>query len=64
MNCRSCGTCCAARMALVGPRPLPVRISPRYSPQQARRHEVRPGITGWAQGERQEYADMGGEIRV
>ena len=36
-------------MSLVGPRPLPVRYLPRYSPQQARRHEVRPGITGWAQ---------------
>jgi len=36
-------------MALVGPRPLPVRYLPRYSPQQARRHAVRPGITGWAQ---------------
>ena len=37
------------RMALVGPRPLPTRYLPRYSPEQARRHEVRPGITGWAQ---------------
>ena len=37
------------RMSLVGPRPLPVRYLPRYSPEQARRHEVRPGITGWAQ---------------
>ena len=36
-------------MALVGPRPLLVRYLPRYSPEQARRHEVRPGITGWAQ---------------
>ena len=36
-------------MSLVGPRPLPVRYLPRYSPEQARRHEVRPGITGWAQ---------------
>ena len=36
-------------MSLVGPRPLPVRYLPRYSPQQARRHEVTPGITGWAQ---------------
>ena len=36
-------------MSLVGPRPLPVRYLPRYTPQQARRHEVRPGITGWAQ---------------
>jgi sugar transferase EpsL len=36
-------------MALVGPRPLPVRYLPRYSAHHARRHEVRPGITGWAQ---------------
>ena len=36
-------------MSLVGPRPLPTIYLPRYSPEQARRHEVRPGITGWAQ---------------
>ena len=36
-------------MSLVGPRPLPTIYLPRYSPAQARRHEVRPGITGWAQ---------------
>lgn len=36
-------------MSLVGPRPLPVCYLPRYSPEQARRHAVRPGITGWAQ---------------
>lgn len=36
-------------MSLVGPRPLPVRYLPRYSPEQARRHETLPGITGWAQ---------------
>jgi len=36
-------------MSLVGPRPLPLHYLPRYSPEQARRHEVRPGITGWAQ---------------
>lgn len=36
-------------MSLVGPRPLPVRYLPRYSPAQARRHTVTPGITGWAQ---------------
>lgn len=36
-------------MSLVGPRPLLMQYLPLYSPQQARRHEVRPGITGWAQ---------------
>lgn len=36
-------------MSLVGPRPLLMEYIPLYSPQQARRHEVRPGITGWAQ---------------
>ncbi len=36
-------------MSLVGPRPLLPRYLPRYSPEQARRHEVKPGITGWAQ---------------
>lgn len=36
-------------MSLVGPRPLLVQYLPLYNKQQARRHEVRPGITGWAQ---------------
>jgi lipopolysaccharide/colanic/teichoic acid biosynthesis glycosyltransferase len=36
-------------MSLVGPRPLLVRYLPRYSPLQRRRHEVLPGLTGWAQ---------------
>lgn len=36
-------------MALIGPRPLLVQYLPLYSQEQARRHEVRPGITGWAQ---------------
>lgn len=36
-------------MALIGPRPLLVKYLPLYSSEQARRHEVRPGISGWAQ---------------
>jgi len=36
-------------MSLVGPRPLMMQYLERYTPEQARRHEVRPGITGWAQ---------------
>ena len=36
-------------MSLVGPRPLLMEYLPLYTPRQARRHEVRPGITGWAQ---------------
>ena len=39
----------AGTMSLVGPRPLLMEYLPLYSPEQARRHEVRPGITGWAQ---------------
>ena len=35
-------------MSLVGPRPLLMDYLPHYTPEQARRHEVRPGITGWA----------------
>jgi lipopolysaccharide/colanic/teichoic acid biosynthesis glycosyltransferase len=37
------------QMSVVGPRPLLVEYLPRYNEEQARRHEVRPGITGWAQ---------------
>lgn len=36
-------------MSLVGPRPLLMEYLPLYTPRQARRHEVRPGLTGWAQ---------------
>jgi len=36
-------------MSLVGPRPLLIEYLDRYTPEQARRHEVRPGITGWSQ---------------
>lgn len=37
------------QMSLVGPRPLPLRYLSRYTPDERRRHDVRPGITGWAQ---------------
>ena len=36
-------------MSLVGPRPLPTRYLPRYTSEQMRRHDARPGMTGWAQ---------------
>lgn len=36
-------------MAIIGPRPLLPEYLPLYSPEQARRHEIRPGVTGWAQ---------------
>ncbi len=39
----------SGQMSLVGPRPLLMQYLPRYSPEQARRHAVLPGITGWAQ---------------
>jgi lipopolysaccharide/colanic/teichoic acid biosynthesis glycosyltransferase len=39
----------AGNMSLVGPRPLLMQYLPRYTTEQLRRHEVRPGITGWAQ---------------
>ncbi len=37
------------QMAIIGPRPLLIRYLPRYTPEQHRRHEVRPGLTGYAQ---------------
>jgi lipopolysaccharide/colanic/teichoic acid biosynthesis glycosyltransferase len=39
----------AGEMSFVGPRPLLIKYLPRYTPEQARRHEVLPGITGWSQ---------------
>lgn len=46
-------------MSLVGPRPLLMRYLDRYTPEQARRHEVLPGITGWAQVNGRNILDWG-----
>ncbi len=49
-------------MSLVGPRPLLMQYLDRYTPEQARRHEVLPGITGWAQVNGRNAAELGGQI--
>jgi sugar transferase EpsL len=51
-------------MSLVGPRPLLVSYLERYTPEQARRHEVRPGVTGWAQIHGRNTADWGERLRL
>jgi lipopolysaccharide/colanic/teichoic acid biosynthesis glycosyltransferase len=51
-------------MSLVGPRPLLVEYLPLYSPRQGRRHEARPGITGWSQINGRNELDWGSRLEM
>ena len=51
-------------LSLVGPRPLPMRYVPRYTPRQATRLHVRPGLTGWAQVHGRNRIDWPGRLEL
>ena len=49
MSCRSSGIFLRGEVSFIGPRPLVIENLPYYTPEERRRHSVRPGLTGWAQ---------------
>jgi sugar transferase EpsL len=59
-----CGTVLRGEMSLVGPRPLLVDYLDRYSPRQSQRHDVLPGVTGWAQVNGRNATDWGTRLEL